>query len=235
MNRTFLRKNPKFEALLCQLLLPKRLTLPRIPLQRLFPEMDNIPVVLRRLSRGEWSTPIGGVVQLLKIAVSTKPRKILELGSYEGGTAFLMAHNTSNDCLIVAVDQFDGHGGAYAGSPLAARIERRVGKSSAGLFEQDANESYDLIYIDADHTYAGVKKDTELRLRLVRPDGFILWHDYANWGRLSGSNGVVEYLNQLSATLPLCVIQNSAVALPCPAWKDTRRDEYETLSNVGKT
>ena len=229
MNRNFFRNRPKFESSLCQLLLPGRLSLPRINVQSIFPEADNAPVVLTRLFQGEWSTPVGDVVQLLKIEACVKPQRILELGSYEGGTAMLLAQNTGEDCRIVAVDQFDWHGSAYAGSPLAARIERRVGKSSSELFAQDADQSYDMIYIDADHTYAGVKQDTELCLRLVKQDGFILWHDYANWGRLSNANGVVEYLNELSRRLPLCVIQNSAVALHRPSWSGSRREEFERL------
>jgi hypothetical protein len=106
-------------------------------------------------------------------------------------------------------------------------IERRVGETSTSMFEQDAPGSYDLIFIDADHAYAGVKHDTELVLSLVSPNGYIVWHDYANWGYFDGKNGVPEYLKQLSEKLPIAHIMGSDVAIYSPAWAGEQKQRYE--------
>jgi len=37
---------------------------------------------------------------------------------------------------------------------------------------------FDVIYIDGDHSYQGVKRDLQLALKKVRPGGFICGHDY---------------------------------------------------------
>jgi len=41
-----------------------------------------------------------------------------------------------------------------------------------------AKETFDVIYIDGDHSYQGVKRDLELARQLVKKDGFICGHDY---------------------------------------------------------
>lgn len=42
------------------------------------------------------------------------------------------------------------------------------------------DESLDAVYIDADHSYEGVKKDLELSRKKVKKGGFIMGHDYTN-------------------------------------------------------
>jgi hypothetical protein len=37
---------------------------------------------------------------------------------------------------------------------------------------------FDIIYIDGDHTYEGVKKDLEVSLKKIKKTGFICGHDY---------------------------------------------------------
>jgi predicted O-methyltransferase YrrM len=36
----------------------------------------------------------------------------------------------------------------------------------------------DIVFVDAGHTYAYIKSDTENALKMVRPGGVVLWHDY---------------------------------------------------------
>lgn len=45
------------------------------------------------------------------------------------------------------------------------------------LCQQDDNK-YDIIYIDADHSYNAVKKDIELSFQKIKNGGFIMGHDY---------------------------------------------------------
>lgn len=48
------------------------------------------------------------------------------------------------------------------------------------FFESIENESLDFVYIDADHSYEGVKFDLEYSRIKVKRNGFISGHDYAN-------------------------------------------------------
>lgn len=226
MLKNFFYYRPFADRTLCHFL-KQRLTLPTISLQRLFDDFDTQPITLHQFPCGAWSTPLADVAVLLKIAVCTKPKKLLEVGSFRGYTALYLAQHISSDAKIVAVDRYAEHGEAYLHTHWASMIERRVGETKTSMFAQDALGSYDFIFIDADHSYTGVKHDTELVLPLVSPNGYILWHDYANWGYFDGKNGVPEYLKQLSEKLPIAHILGSDVAIYSPAWSGRAKQRYE--------
>jgi len=56
------------------------------------------------------------------------------------------------------------------------------------------------VFIDADHRYAAVKKDTENIMRQMKK-GLIIWHDYTN--DMHNYMGVTRYLNELSEYYPI--------------------------------
>jgi predicted O-methyltransferase YrrM len=236
MLKKFFYYRPFADRTLCHFL-KQRLTLPNISVQELFENFNEQPITLNQLPQGAWSTPVADVVMLLKIIVCTKPKKLMEVGSFRGYTALYMAQHISPDAKIVTIDRYPDHGEAYLNTPYASMIERRVGETNPEMFQQDVPGSYDLIFIDADHSYSGVKNDTELILPLVSQNGFILWHDYANWGYFDGKNGVPEYLKELSEELPIAHIIGSDVAIYSPAWAGEQKQHYlkAIQSNVNPT
>lgn len=225
MFKNFFYYRPFADRTLCHFL-KQRLSLPDIDLQKLFSDFDHHPISFHQFPQGAWSTPLADIAVLLKLAVCSQPKRLMEVGSFRGYTALYLAQHTSDEAHIVTVDQYPDHGEAYRNTPYAAKIERRVGQTTKEIFQSDAIASYDLIFIDADHSYAGVKNDTELVLPLVAPHGYIVWHDYANWGYFDGKNGVPEYLGELSAKLPIARIVGSDVAIYSPAWADSKRKNY---------
>ena len=225
MLKNLLKYRPFADQALCHFL-KHRLTLPSIYLGDLFTVFDQVPVTLRQLPRGGWSTPVADLVILLKLIGCTRPKKLLEVGSFRGYTALLWAEHVSPGATIVTVDRFPEHGEAYRNTEYARMIDRRVGDINEEMFKHDPPNSFDLIFIDADHTYEGVKRDTELMLSLVSKTGFILWHDYANWGYFNGYNGVPEYLKELSQTLPLAHISGSDIAIHSPSWSSEGKTLY---------
>lgn len=195
-----------------------RLKLPALNPRVLFSDFDSQPVTLLDLSLGPWSSPIADTVMLAKIAMCARPRRVLEVGAYRGFTTKMLARHTGDDARIVAFDRDPRHGDAYRGTELASKIERRVGDMSTDAFAQDAPGSYDLIFLDADHAYEAVKRDTEILLPLLAPHGFFVWHDYANWGKFTGFNGVPECLHECAQTMPIANVTGSWLAIHSPAW-----------------
>jgi hypothetical protein len=189
-----------------------------LSLADLFPNFDERVVSIGQLPRGSWSTPLADLVPLLKIAVCTEPKRLMEIGSYRGYTALFLAQHISPDARIVTIDRHSDHGEAYRETSLARMIERRVGETDRAMFGRDEPASYDLIFVDADHSYRSVRNDTELVLPLLSPTGFIVWHDYANWGYFSDQNGVPEYLGELGARLPIGHVLGSTLAIHSPSW-----------------
>lgn len=234
--QNFFYYRPFADRTLCHFL-KQRLLLPELSLQALWNNFEDQPVILHQLPKGSWSTPLADVILLLKAIVCTAPKKILEVGSFRGYTALYIAQHVAADARIVTVDRDPNHGEAYRNTHYVDRIDRRIGQTSQALFQQDEPESYDFIFLDADHRYAGVKHDTELLLPLLSPSGYFLWHDYANWGYFDGKNGVPEYLNELSKTLPIAHISGSDLAIYSPAWKNEKQEVYQNalLSKVAPT
>lgn len=72
-----------------------------------------------------------------------------------------------------------------------------VGPSSQTL-SQIEDESLDLIYVDAEHTYEPVKADGETSLRKLRSGGIMIFNDYTLFDQYMGvAYGVVRAVNEL--------------------------------------
>src|SRR5262249_23358524 len=179
-----LNRRPRVEAALSALD-KRRLRLPVVNLAALFDDFSTQPVTLPELPPRQLASPLSHAGMLPKIAKGLTPKRALEIGSFRGYTTKLLAEHTAPDTQIVAFDRDPRHGEAYRDTPFAAKIERRVGVVEAAAFAGDARQSYDLIFIDADHTYGAVKHDTEVVLPLLAPEGIMVWHDYANLRRFS--------------------------------------------------
>lgn len=225
MLQQLLWTRPRIEAALSELD-KSRLKLPKLSLAKLFVDFDTVPVTVEQVPIGPWSTPLADVVMLMKIIGCARPIRMLEVGSFRGCTALMMINHAPDDATLVTVDRAPNHGDAYRDRPQATRIERRVCDITPAAFAPDASGSYDLIFLDADHSYAAVKHDTEILLPLVKPDGFFVWHDYGNWGKFSGKNGVPEYLHQLSMTRPVAVVAGSQLGIHSPAWSASGADRF---------
>jgi len=60
------------------------------------------------------------------------------------------------------------------------------------------NRSFDLIYIDGDHSYGGVKKDIEIAKNKVSDNGFLIFNDYTCFSTWDGCiYGVMRAVNEL--------------------------------------
>jgi predicted O-methyltransferase YrrM len=231
--QSLFKNRPFTDYVFCHLL-RQRMKLPKLSLAALFDNFDMEPVTITKLARGRWSTPLADVVLLLKLATCTRPKRTLEMGSFRGYTALLLAQHTDADASIVTVDSYPEHGEAYRNTPFASKVERRVGEIGTAIFAGDKPQSYDLIFVDSGHLYSDVKRDTKLILPLVSQSGYVVWHDYANWGYFNGQNGVPDYLCELAATgLPLAHIAGTQLAIHSPDWglNSASRSHYEKAIN----
>jgi hypothetical protein len=80
------------------------------------------------------------------------------------------------------------------------RIELHEGDSST-LLDSLEDKSLDIIYIDGDHSEAGVMRDTAVALQKLRSSGVLIYNDYTIWSPLELYNyGVVPVVNRLLAS-----------------------------------
>lgn len=136
-----------------------------------------------------------------KIIKGLQPRRILEIGSYEGrATTYLIRTCTGFGPLhITCVDTWDGS--VDLPSTRMAGVERRFDRnvsqaltlaaatvdfrkrkqdSTQALsgFVAEGSELFDLIYIDGSHTAPDVLTDAVLAFQLLRVGGVMIFDDY---------------------------------------------------------
>ena len=115
------------------------------------------------------------VAALARLVEERAWRSIVEIGRADGGTLYLLANAAPPGSLIVSVDIADvGPATRFQLSRFAPgrRVEIVTGDSGAQATLDRAREilgprSLDFLFIDGDHTYAGVRRDYELWSPLV--------------------------------------------------------------------
>jgi predicted O-methyltransferase YrrM len=166
---------------------------------------------------------------LATIVSALRPKKIFETGTFRGVAALTMALNAPEaeiytldlpeevtSAEVETLSKGDKEwvrlsrtstGFAFAGHHAATRIHQLRGNSLA--FDPPAFlANSDLCFIDGGHSYECIKADTETALKILSPNGVIVWDDYT-WF----IDGVSEYLTELRATLPLHRIAGSQLVL----------------------
>jgi predicted O-methyltransferase YrrM len=133
---------------------------------------------------------------LIKLVSQWEPLSILEIGTANGGTLFLFAHSASVNAHLISIDLPGGKfGGGYPvwkiplyesfiGTGQTLQLIR--GDSHSDAVAQKIKQSLDLLYIDGDHTYEGVKRDYEMYGPMVNKGGMIVFHDIVVHPRETG-------------------------------------------------
>jgi predicted O-methyltransferase YrrM len=162
-------------------------------------------VVLNSTPRGGGSGSASEMMALATIAAAWGPANVLEFGTYDGASAWHLWANSPPDCRVTTLDLPAGTTTEGSSDPaLQGRKSRpylpddprvRLVEVDSRTWEPDT-PGVDFCFIDAGHTYDCVKNDTEKALKVLAPDGLLLWHDAA-W-RHDGY-GVNEYLKQRRA------------------------------------
>lgn len=112
---------------------------------------------------------------------------IVEVGSYLGSSAVTMAHTGRR---IICIDCFKAYFDGFGQDQVVMHEEFRKNTRDYENIKLYRMESYkaekyikepiDLLFIDGDHEYEGVKLDCNLYLPKVRPGGLAAFHDYQN-------------------------------------------------------
>lgn len=143
--------------------------------------------------------------ELLGMVKDLKPRTVLEIGTARGGTLFCWMNLARDDATLVAVDLPPGSS-AHEFPPESLALFQSWKKPAQSLFclARDSHrpetraeiqghlrqEPVDFLFIDADHSYQGVRTDFEMYSPLVRPGGLIAFHDIM--GNLEDPNIAVD-------------------------------------------
>lgn len=135
--------------------------------------------------------------KLVEVYKAHAPKKVLEIGSFYGGTLWYWATYTMGLVRLTSVDYPIGPADGRYEEMKAARDrwpEWTGNKTWVKEFDDIKGDSHDpviieqvkrlypdndidFLFIDGDHSYNGVKADYENFAPLVRPGGLIVLHD----------------------------------------------------------
>lgn len=139
---------------------------------------------------------------LVAAARIVKAERILEIGTCMGYTAMHLAMNT--DASIESWD-IQRRLQVWEGTRYQGRVNYRVLDISLG----QTHDLYpaDMVFVDANHDYEWVRRDTELALH-TNPR-CIAWHDYSN----PMEPGVMKFISDFAENHNLIHVQDSWIAL----------------------
>jgi cephalosporin hydroxylase len=129
------------------------------------------------------------------ILIAERPRHILEIGVYGGGSFALWCH--------LATGKKIGIDNGSIGGPIHARVPAfRERFGDVTVIQGDSHDEatrhrvvdlldgdvLDFLFIDGDHTLEGVRRDFEMYSPLVRPGGWVGFHDITESDYHKGMN-----------------------------------------------
>jgi len=130
--------------------------------------------------------------QALEIIEASQPKVVVEIGTAGGGNFFLLSRAAQRDGHLVSVDLPSGRWGEGYQVWKVPIFKRLLVRGQRSHFiradSHDAatvnevvrvlqGEPVDVLFIDGDHSYEGVKKDFDLYSTLVRRGGLVFFHD----------------------------------------------------------
>src|SRR3989441_102634 len=160
-------------------------------------------------------------------------RAIFEIGTFDGTTTLQLALNSPDNAVVWTLDlppdamdqthfpvlaedkPYIGKpttGARFTGTPAASKIRQLFGDSAVFSYEPYLGRM-DLVFVDGSHSLAYVRSDSARALSLIRPGGWIVWHDYGVWP------DVTTGLQELATRFPLMHLAGTTLVvggLPAP-------------------
>ncbi len=137
---------------------------------------------------------------IIGVGLIVEPDFIFEIGTFGGQTAKNLARHFIIPVITLDLDQ------SRAGDLSEYGVTQKVGHS----IQFDFSPWYGkcgLVFVDGGHDYDTVKSDTQNALKLLTPDGAIVWHDYGN----ILFPDVTRYLQELN--LPILHVGDTQLAI----------------------
>ncbi len=179
------------------------------------------------VKESHWFSSWNELEVFITLVRSVNPKRMLEIGVNVGKTARYVLDNVESLESYVGVDVPPGYetikgvqrpevpGRGWAGHHVNADHRFKLILPKRGSFDLEYYdlEKFDVVYVDGDHGRASVEHDTALALKIIRPGGIIIWHDYYYPHEPVPSLDVKAVLDELSATRPnICHVENTWLA-----------------------
>ena len=183
-------------------------------------DSPNTVIAKNAINRGAMQK-LSELKDLLDFLGNKPLNTVVEIGTASGGTFYAFCQIGPSDAHVISIDLPGGpFGGGYEIKDVQvfktyAKIGQTIyfmrensqeGATKKALMERLKDKKIDVLFIDGDHSYKGVKKDFELYAPLVTKGGIIIFHDICK-----------------HATAPECEVEKF--------WNEIK-DKYETVELI---
>ncbi len=172
------------------------------------------------------------ITRLARTVAEIKPKIIIEIGTARGGTLLIWSSLASEQAISCDLVHHDAQKPLLEALPppgSKCKVKLLTGNSHEAAFKQRVAQELsgrkaDFLFIDGDHTEAGVTADYNDYKEFVRPGGIIAFHDivenqplatnqvYHLWKRLKPVANVQEFVadpNQCGFGIGLLTVQRT--------------------------
>ena len=168
------------------------------------------------------------LLELARIVENLRPKTVLEIGTCNGGTLLIFCRLADQKANVYSIDLPGGRfGGGYEffRVPILLRMKKagqRLHLLRANSHEKETRlvldrkldgAKLDLLFIDGDHTYKGVRSDFEMYSPFVRPGGIIAFHDI-----VAGQEQLVGEVRRFWTEVKTCYRHREIIEDPNQAW-----------------
>ena len=173
--------------------------LPTIDLLDILPDFNES---IKDYTYMDGTSRVTDIAVLKAIAKKFKNCQYLEIGSFRGESLVNVAE-VAAECVSISLSDKEMN---ELGLGVHVKLQRFFSKDLKNVehiqhnsltydFSQ-LNKKFDLIFIDGDHTYKAVKKDTENAFKLLKDENsIIVWHDYGRSYNLENWNTIAAMID----------------------------------------
>ena len=226
----------------------KRRSIQTNEINQLLPDYASIPVNLSDVVCDYGEMPLEELEVICKIVRNRQPGTVFEIGTFMGKTTLCLAANSSariytldlppkgnenyappemNDPVI---DVYPENPGAkFFDTTYATRITQLYGDSQSFDFCPYFGKM-DAVIVDACHHYDFVLRDSMNAFKMIKPDGIIIWHGYAD-----NAPGVMKALGLVSQKFPLSHISGTSLVVYMRKQELTARPETHGNKDTSQT
>ncbi|PWB64632.1 MAG: hypothetical protein C3F17_06460 [Bradyrhizobiaceae bacterium] len=183
-------------------------------LKEIFPDIEAVSLPIGAVNEVSGHANKADMLYVCAIAKLRGAKRIFEFGTYQGRTTYhlaLASEQTQVTTLDLPPDPkwaYSKYNGIYfRGTPVERRVTQLF-QDSRTLDTRPLANSFDFVFVDADHSYDSVKNDTQKAFELLCPGGIIMWHDYA-----PKSAGLVQFFKEFTQQRPLFRVKGTCLLL----------------------
>lgn len=175
-----------------------------------------------KLERSEWNARMDEKIYIGLMIQAINAKAIFEIGTFDGGTTLHMAGAAGESSHIYTLDfppqEFDlnenpalfngmmiGH--KYKGEQGEERITQLFGNSVSYDYSPYLGKM-DFVFVDAAHDYFHGLSDSRTALKLVRPGGVVVWHDFTSYW-----SGLIHAICEATSDYSLVTLASTSLAI----------------------